>query len=184
VITFRLARGGAEESSGVGADLTTFGKVIGGGLPVGAFGGRRDIMEMYAPPDPRLVQSGTFNANPLTMAAGVAGMRLLDDAAIDRLAHFGLRFAEGLGKAVADAGVTAVVTGMGSLWTVHFTGTDVVDYRTKATANPESQQRFHLALLAEGIFSAPRGMFALSTAMTAGDVDDALAAIGRALSSM
>ena len=184
VITFRLARGGAEEWSGVGADLTTFGKVIGGGLPVGAFGGRRDIMEMYAPPDPRLVQSGTFNANPLTMAAGVAGMRLLDDAAIDRLAHFGLRFAEGLGKAVADAGVTAVVTGMGSLWTVHFTGTDVVDYRTKATANPESQQRFHLALLAEGIFSAPRGMFALSTAMTAGDVDDALAAIGRALSSM
>src|SRR5690606_41859224 len=75
--TFRLATGGAEEWSGVRADLVTFGKIIGGGLPVGAFGGRADLMDMYAPPQPRLVQSGTFNANPVTMAAGLAAMRLL-----------------------------------------------------------------------------------------------------------
>ncbi|MDX1447454.1 MAG: aspartate aminotransferase family protein, partial [Acidimicrobiia bacterium] len=121
VISFRLAFGGAEDWTGVRADLTTFGKIIGGGLPVGAFGGRADIMEMYAPPNPTLVQSGTFNANPLTMAAGTAGMRLLDRDAIDRLAALGRRFADGLEKAVADSGIPATLTGSGSLWTLHFT---------------------------------------------------------------
>ncbi|MEX0757657.1 MAG: aspartate aminotransferase family protein, partial [Acidimicrobiia bacterium] len=115
VITFRLAVGGAEEWSDVRPDLVTFGKVIGGGLPVGAFGGRSDIMDLYAPPEPTLVQSGTFNANPLTMAAGVAAMRLLDADAIDRLALLGARFAEGLEKLIVDNSVPAVVTGMGSL---------------------------------------------------------------------
>lgn len=184
VVTFRLARGGAEEWTGVRADLTTFGKVLGGGLPVGAFGGRGDIMDLYAPPDPTLVQSGTFNANPLTMAAGLAAMRLLDETAIDHLALLGARFAEGLEKAVADTGVTARVTGRGSLWTLHFTSADVVDYRSKTTADPDVQRRFHLALLAEGVFSAPRGMFALSTVMTDALVDDALERIRRALSAL
>jgi glutamate-1-semialdehyde 2,1-aminomutase len=184
VITFRLAEGGAEEWSEVRPDLATFGKVIGGGLAVGAFGGRSEIMDMYAPPDPTLVQSGTFNANPLTMAAGVAGMRLLDGAAIHRLAVLGVRFAEGLEKAVADAGIAGVVTGMGSLWTLHFTAGPVVDYRSKAAADSDLQRRFHLALLTEGVFSAPRGMFALSTVMTEDDVDAALQGIGRALTAL
>lgn len=181
VISFRLAHGGAEEWSGTRPDLATFGKIIGGGLPVGAFGGRSAIMEMYAPPDPTLVQSGTFNANPLTMAAGAAGMRLLDREAIDRLASLGRLFAEGLGKAVADAGIEATVTGMGSLWTIHFTHGPVTDYRSKAAANAKLQPRFHLALLCAGIFSAPRGMFALSTVMTETDIDEALSGIARAL---
>lgn len=184
VITLRLAVGGAEEWTGVRPDLTTLGKVIGGGLPVGAFGGRSEVMDLYAPPAPTLVQSGTFNANPLTMAAGVAGMRLLDGAAISRLAALGERFADGLRKAVADAGVTATVTGMGSLWTLHFTDGPVVDYRSRAQADPDVQRRFHLALLVNGVFSAPRGMFALSTAMTDDDVDEALAAVGAALSML
>lgn len=184
VITFRLAAGGAEEWSDVRADLTTFGKVIGGGLPVGAFGGRADLMALYAPPDPTLVQSGTFNANPLTMAAGVAGMRLLDQAAIDHLARLGSRFAEGLERAVADAGITAAITGMGSLWTLHFTDTEVIDYRSKITADPDLQRRFHMALLVNGVFSAPRGMFALSTVMSETEVDDALERIERALKIM
>lgn len=184
VITFRLAVGGAEEWSDVRADLTTFGKVIGGGLPVGAFGGRADLMGLYAPPDPTLVQSGTFNANPLTMAAGVAGMRRLDRASIDHLALLGTRFAVGLEKVAADAGVAAVVTGMGSLWTLHFTEAEVIDYRSKITADPDLQRRFHMALLVNGVFSAPRGMFALSTVMAEGDVDDALDRIRRALNTM
>lgn len=181
VITFRLAYGGAEEWSGVRADLFTFGKIIGGGLPVGAFGGRSEIMDLYAPPDPTLVQSGTFNANPLTMAAGVAGMRLLDRDAIARLDVLGRSFADGLAKAVADAGVEATITGMGSLWTLHFTCGPVTDYRSKAAGDVQMQRRFHLNLLCEGIFSAPRGMFALSTVMTEGDVDTAIDGIGRAL---
>ena len=184
VVTFRLASGGAEEWSGVRSDLTTYGKVIGGGLPVGAFAGKAEIMDLYAPPDPTLVQSGTFNANPMTMAAGLAAMRLLDSDAIDQLAQLGARFADGLEKVVADTGVTARVTGQGSLWTLHFTSAEVVDYRSKATADPAMQRRFHLALLTEGIFSAPRGMFALSTVMTEAHVDDALGGIRRALSSM
>jgi glutamate-1-semialdehyde 2,1-aminomutase len=184
VVTFRLAAGGAEDWSGVRADLTAFGKVIGGGLPVGAFGGKAEIMNLYAPPDPTLVQSGTFNANPLTMAAGVAAMRLLDAPAIAHLASLGARFSEGLEKAVADTGVTARVTGQGSLWTLHFTAADVVDYRSKATADPAVQRRFHLALLTEGVFSAPRGMFALSTVMSESHVDDAIDRIRRALSSL
>lgn len=184
VISFRLAHGGAEEWSGVRPDLTTFGKIIGGGLPVGAFGGRAEIMDMYAPPDPTLVQSGTFNANPLTMAAGVAGMRLLDREAIDRLAASGRVFAEGLEKVVADAGIEATVTGKGSLWTLHFTPGPVTDYRSKVAADSDLQRRFHLALLCEGIFSAPRGMFALSTVMNESDIDDALVGIGRALVSL
>ena len=184
VVTFRLATGGAEEWSGVRADLTTFGKVIGGGLPVGAFGGRAAIMDLYAPPDPTLVQSGTFNANPLTMAAGLAAMGLLDAAAISHLARLGARFAEGLEKAVADSGLTARVTGQGSLWTLHFTSSEVIDYRSKATADPAVQRLFHLALLTEGVFSAPRGMFALSTVMTESHIDDAIDRIRRALSTL
>ena len=184
VVTFRLATGGAEDWGGVRADLTTFGKVIGGGLPVGAFGGKAEIMDQYAPPDPKLVQSGTFNANPLTMAAGVAAMRLLDPAAIGHLAQLGARFAEGLEKAVADTGVTARVTGQGSLWTLHFTSADVIDYRSKATADPAVQRQFHLSLLTEGIFSAPRGMFALATVMTEAHIDEAVERIGRALSAL
>ena len=184
VITLRLALGGAEEWSGVRPDLITFGKIIGGGLPVGAFGGRADIMDLYAPPDPVLVQSGTFNANPLTMAAGVAAMQLLDLSAIDRLARHGERFSDGLRKAVADAGLSATLTGMGSLWTLHFTAGPVVDYRSKASADPAAQRRFHLALLTEGVFTAPRGMFALSTVMTDDDIDEALSSIGRGLAVM
>ncbi|MEX2424666.1 MAG: aspartate aminotransferase family protein [Acidimicrobiia bacterium] len=184
VVTFRLATGGAEDWSGVRADLTTFGKVIGGGLPVGAFGGKAEIMDLYAPPDPTLVQSGTFNANPLTMAAGLAAMRLLDSAAIARLDRLGERFSEGLDKAVADTGVTARVTGRGSLWTLHFTSAEVVDYRSKATADPAVQRQFHLELLIEGVFSAPRGMFALSTVMSDSHVDAAVDRIRRALSKL
>jgi glutamate-1-semialdehyde 2,1-aminomutase len=184
VITLRLAFGGAEEWSGVRPDLMTLGKIVGGGLPVGAFGGRADIMDLYAPPDPTLVQSGTFNANPLTMAAGLAGMRLLDRSAIEALDLHGRRFEEGLRKAIADAGIEATVTGMGSLWTLHFTAGPVTDYRSKAAGDPEKQRRFHLELLVRGVFSAPRGMFALSTVMAEDEIDGASAAIGRALEAL
>jgi glutamate-1-semialdehyde 2,1-aminomutase len=184
VVTLRLATGGAEEWSGVRPDLATFGKIIGGGLPVGAFGGKAEVMALYAPPNPTLVQSGTFNANPLTMAAGLAAMRLLDQEAVDRLDALGARFSEGLRVLAADAPVPATVTGMGSLWTMHFTSGEVVDYRSKAAADPRVQRDFHLALLTEGVFSAPRGMFALSTVMSDDEIDEALAAISRALRAL
>jgi glutamate-1-semialdehyde 2,1-aminomutase len=141
-------------------------------------------MALYAPPNPTLVQSGTFNANPLTMAAGLAAMRLLDQEAVDRLDALGARFSEGLRVLAADAPVPATVTGMGSLWTMHFTSGEVVDYRSKAAADPRVQRDFHLALLTEGVFSAPRGMFALSTVMSDDEIDEALAAISRALRAL
>ncbi len=184
VITFRLDEGGAQRLYGVQPDLTALGKVIGGGLPVGAFGGRADIMEMYAPPEPTLVQSGTFNANPLTMAAGLAAMRLLDHGAIGRINRLGRRLADGLEKALADTGVGGCVTGEGSLWTVHFTTEPVRDYRSKAAADPGLQRSFHLGLLNRGIFSAPRGMFVVSTAMSEPDVDECVDAVRGALGDL
>jgi len=177
VITLRLAEGGAQELYGVRPDLTTFGKVIGGGLPVGAFGGRSDIMELYAPPEPTLVQSGTFNANPLTMAAGLAAMRLLDADAIAMINRLGRRLADGLEKALADAGMAGQVTGEGSLRTIHFTSEPVRDYRSKATADPAVQKAFHLGLLNRGIFTAPRGMFVVSTAMGESEMDECVEAV-------
>src|SRR5690606_41941653 len=104
--------------------------------------------------------------------------------AVQHLAALGARCAEGLAKSIADAGMPGVVTGMGSLWTLHFTAREVTDYRTKASADPDLQRRFHIALLTEGIFSAPRGMFALSTVMNTDDIDDAVSRVGRALATM
>lgn len=184
VITFRLATGGLQSAHGVTPDLTTFGKIIGGGLPVGAFGGSAEIMSLFAPPDNVLVQSGTFNANAVTMAAGLEAMRLLDAAAIDRIDRLGDRLAAGLADTLADAGVDATVTGVGSIRSVHLTPGPVVDYRSKAAADAAPLRMLHLALLNEGVFVAPRGMFVTSTAMDEGTVDACVAGFGRALAAV
>lgn len=184
VITFRLHEGGYQTWASVRPDLTTFGKVIGGGLPVGAFGGRADVMALFAPPQPRMVQSGTFNANPLTMAAGLAAVRALDQAAIDSIDRLAERLASGLRDAAADGGIALQVTGVGSILTTHWTTTRVRDYRSGATSRDDVQALMHLALLNEGVFTAPRGLWATNTAMTEADVDHAVAAFAAALTAV
>jgi glutamate-1-semialdehyde 2,1-aminomutase len=172
VITFRLATGGAQALAGVEPDLTTFGKLIGGGFPVGALGGRADVLGVTDPAQGRLPLSGTFNANPVTMAAGAAAVRELTGdriAAIDRWCG---RLADGLTKAAADEGVPFRCRGAGSLVNVFLSAEapDVVAERTDGAL----MASFHLACLNHGLFVSPRGLLATSTALSDELIDSAV----------
>lgn len=180
VITFRLSPGGAQGLWGGDPDLTTLGKIIGGGFPVGAVGGRAEVMRVFDPSGgrPPVPHGGTFSANPVTMAAGVASMRLLDAPAFDALDRRGEAVRAGVREALAAAGVEGAVVGAGSLLRVHFTAADVTDYRS-AYAEGVSARRlaaFYLGLLNRGVLAAPTGLMALSTAMTDDDVAEIVAA--------
>src|SRR5207237_102290 len=130
VISLRVAPGGAQERYGVTPDLTTMGKIIGGGLPVAAFGGRADVMALLDPRrDGFLAQGGTYNGNPLGMAAGLAALDQLTPSVYEDLAARGERLRSGLGRAFARHDVAVDVTGDASLFCVHFTGRPVTDYR-------------------------------------------------------
>jgi glutamate-1-semialdehyde 2,1-aminomutase len=183
VITLRLAFGGFQEVLGVGPDLTTMGKIIGGGLPVGAFGGRSDVMAIFDPGAPHhLHHSGTFNGNLMTMAAGCVTLDLLTRGEIARINALGERLAEGLRRLLAGRpDLRGVVNACGSLVHVNF-GTEG-ELRTYSDLNLNSPvaARFHLAALDEGLYFAPRGFMNTSTAMDEQVVDDALQACSRAI---
>jgi glutamate-1-semialdehyde 2,1-aminomutase len=185
VIAFRLGYHGAQGRYNVRPDLTVLGKIIGGGFPVGAFGGRADIMRLYDPGRPgAMVQSGTFNANPVTVAAGIAGLELLSEAEIERINRLGDQLRAGLQRLFDDAGVAARVTGVGSLLTVLFTDREIVNYRDTAAADRDLIEAFHLAWLNRRLFSATRGMMALSLAMGPGEVAEALDATKSVLEAL
>jgi len=165
VITgFRLARGGAAERFGVTPDLWCFGKVIGGGLPVGAFGGRWDVMEHLAPLG-GVYQGGTLSGNPLAMAAGRTTLELLDDGAFDRLTATVTRLADGLAGAFASAGLASTLPRVGSLLGLYF-GDDLVapptdfDEAKMLADNGRYPKVFH-ALLERGVALAPGAYEAL-----------------------
>jgi glutamate-1-semialdehyde 2,1-aminomutase len=185
VISLRLARGGAQDLYGVTPDLTAMGKIIGGGFPVGAFGGRREVMERYSPLAERpLTHSGTFNANPITMAAGVAAMKELDADAIGYLNRLGERFAAGVRRIAAERGVPLVTTGAGSLRNLHVAERAPRTAAEAARTDRQILPLLHLALLLDGILIAARGMVAFSTVTTERDVDRLLAAMDGALRSL
>ena len=167
VITARLHTGGRQTQLGLAPDLTTLGKVIGGGLPVGAVGGRAEVMEVFDPRRDRFVEHhGTFNGNGLAMAAGCASLDALPQGEIDRIDALGARLAGGLSKALADAGLPGHVAQVGSLLHVHL---------------PERERRtLHAATLAEGLYMAPRGQLSISTPMDDAVVDAGVAAFARA----
>ncbi|HAS11279.1 MAG TPA: glutamate-1-semialdehyde-2,1-aminomutase [Acidimicrobiaceae bacterium] len=155
VITgFRVARGGAQELYGVDADLTCFGKVIGGGLNIGAFGGRAEIMDSMAPDGP-VFQAGTLSGNPLATAAGRAALDLLDDAAYDRLRTGASRLADGLAKAFADAGIDVVIPRVSSLVGLHLGDTAPRTYDDAKTTDVDRYRRFFHAMLRRGVAMAP-----------------------------
>lgn len=181
IISFRLAYGGAQEMYSVQPDLTTLGKVVGGGLPVGAFGGRADVMALFDPRCSQLSHSGTFNGNALTMAAGVASLRLLTRDEIARLNKLGDLLREQLRKSFSDLGFRGQVTGTGSLAAWHFTNSDVVNYRNVASAARYLHHPVHLSLLNKGIFTMPRGSVCLSTPMLAQEIDEFNGAFQEAL---
>lgn len=183
VITFRLAPGGMQSLVGVTPDMTTFGKIIGGGLAVGAFGGRADIMAVYDPRGgkPKVSHGGTFNANPVTMAAGLATLHALTPDVYARLDALGKRLRQKVGKLFRARGVKARVTGEGSLFCLHWTPKRVVDYRSSRPTDPQQPLRTYLGLLNEGILLSQRGMGAVSAAMGEAEIDRFVDALGHVL---
>ncbi len=163
----RLSKGGGQEFFGVTPDLSAFGKIVGGGFPVGAFGGPDEIMELFSPEREGFIpHSGTFNGNAITMVAGIAAMKLLTQAAIDKINSLGTQLKNKIEKIFEEERIIGQVTGAGSLYNVHFTSEEVVDYRSAETSDKEARKYLHISLLNKGIFIAPRGFFNLSTPLT------------------
>jgi glutamate-1-semialdehyde 2,1-aminomutase len=151
---FRAAAGGAQQIFGIRPDLTCLGKIIGGGLPVGAYGGRRDLMELVAPAGP-VYQAGTLSGNPLAMAAGSWCLEALSARLYKHLAKLGGKLAAGLAAAARDAGVPLQVNAFGSLLTPFFTDQPVRDYQSALTSNTERYGTFFRAMLARGVYPPP-----------------------------
>jgi len=180
VITgFRLGAAGAQGYYGITPDLTTFGKIIGGGMPVGAYGGRRDIMEKIAPLGP-VYQAGTLSGNPVAMAAGLAQLRVLNDTPdlfYSALNAKGDDFFTALDAALTDAGITHQCNHIGSLGCVFFTGESVHDYASAQTSDTSLYTRYFRHMLDGGIYLAPsqfEAMF-LSAAHTEEDLERTIA---------
>ena len=152
---FRLARGGAQELYSVSPDITTLGKIIGGGLPVGAYGASREIMNAVAPAGP-VYQAGTLSGNPLAMTAGLATLRRLRDASLyERLERAGQILCEGMAGAARDAGFKTVTNRVGSMFTMFFTDEPVTDWTSAARSDRERFGKFFHAMLDEGVYLAP-----------------------------
>jgi len=152
---FRVARGGAAERLGVRPDLVTLGKVIGGGLPVGAYGGRRDLMQQVSPAGP-VYQAGTLSGNPLAMAAGTATLDILAEAdTYDRLEKTSADLASGLADVAQAAGVPVQVQRVGSMLSVFFAEAPVVDYASAKRSDTGRFGRFHGGMLARGVYLPP-----------------------------
>lgn len=175
VISFRLGYHGAQGVFGIRPDLTSLGKIIGGGFPVGAVGGRAEVMAVFDPRGgkPRVPHGGTFNANPVTMAAGLAAMQLMDEKAFDRLDEVGGKLRSGVQACLERAGVPGAVTGMGSLFRLHPAERAFVDYRSAVPSDADRARldRLHRDLIDHGILLAPTGLGCLSTAVGEAEIE-------------
>jgi glutamate-1-semialdehyde 2,1-aminomutase len=178
---FRASRGGAQQLLGVRPDLTCLGKIIGGGLPVGAYGGREDLMRKVAPDGP-VYQAGTLSGNPLAMTAGLWALSQLGDKLYAKLEKLGALLAEGLSDAAHRAAVEVSINRVGSLLTVFFTDRPVLDYDDATSSDTAAYGRFFQAMLAEDIYLPPSQYEAwfLSGAHSTGDIDDTIRAARKA----
>jgi glutamate-1-semialdehyde 2,1-aminomutase len=186
VMSLRVAYGGAEEHYGITPDLTCLGKLIGGGLPLGAFGGREQIMALFDPSHgpPAIPHPGSHNANPVSLAAGLATMKLLTRDAIGRLNANGQRLRVALKRAFDEAGVPAAITGLGSLFGIHLTDRQVRTVRDAASGDADLRHRIFLGLYNEGVLLDPRGVGTLSTAIGEPEIEQFLGAIRTVLSRL
>ena len=185
VITLRLSQGGYQKIAGVTPDLTAMGKIIGGGFPVGAFGGKREIKQMFDPRDKnRILHSGTFNGNNATMAAGLASLRLLDQPAIDRINALGQALARGFDDAFQEAGIAGQTTSYGSLVQVHWQRGEISNMQDVARGHKQAGDLpylLHLELANRGVFCAVRGEFNTSTVLSQEDVNYAVTVFNETL---
>ena len=179
---FRVGKGGAQAHYGVRPDLTCLGKIIGGGLPVGAYGGRVELMQQVAPAGP-VYQAGTLSGNPLAMTAGLWALRRLSAPLYRRLASLATRLGKGLSDAAREAGVPIQVNGLGSVLTPFFVDAPVTDYDSATKADTAAYARFFQGMLQRGVYPPPsqfEGWF-LSDAHTTADVDRTIRAARGAL---
>jgi glutamate-1-semialdehyde 2,1-aminomutase len=186
VISFRLSTGGAQQIFDVQPDLTALGKTIGGGLPVGAFGGREDVMAVYSPRHKRPAHhAGTFVATPIAVAAGIAGLKEMTPEAIEKINDLGWSMREKLQAVLNDLKINIQIKGYGSLQQLHFTAEPVFDAQTAFFTQERNILRlFHLSLMNKGIFIPNRGFFAISTPMTEAETDKAVEATAEVLSEL
>lgn len=183
---FRVARGGAQELYGVTPDITCLGKIIGGGLPVGAYGGSRDLMRHIAPDGP-IYQAGTLSGNPLAMTAGLVTLRRLKDKTIyETLEQRSSRLCEGMSKAASDAGIETMSNRVGSMWTSFFTDQPVTNWTTANTSDREKYGKFFHAMLEQGVYLAPSQFEAAFVSIRHTDevIDQTIEAAGKAFKSL
>jgi len=187
VITgFRISYGGAQAEFGVFPDITVLGKIIGGGFPVGAYGGRREIMEMVAPSGP-VYQAGTLSGNPVAMAAGLATLQeLIKPGVYENLNTLSARLEKGLKNAAKEAGIHLTVNRAASMLTCFFTPGPVIDYQSAKQANTDLYARFFWAMLERGVYLPPSQFEAVfvSTAHTESDIDATVEAAREAFATV
>jgi len=185
IITFRLGYNGAQGRFNVDPDLTALGKVIGGGFPIGAIGGRKEVMSVFDPTlgPPAVPHGGTFSANPMSMTAGIAALEDLTPASFEYLERLGEQFDAGVNDCFRRNGVAGQVTGLGSLRRIHMSDAQLTDFRSTFAAGDGPKRVAALAkgLFDEGVIIAGNGLMAFSTAMTATDIDEIVAAFDRVL---
>ena len=184
---FRLAKGGVQELYNINADIICFGKVIGGGLPVGAFAARNEIMAHLAPLG-SVYQAGTLSGNPLAMAAGLAMLETIESDAelFKRLGDKTEYLHKGCAEVLGKAGITHTINREGSMMSIHFSDEPVVDFLTAAKANNSNFKTFFHGMLAEGIYLPPSAFesWFLNDALSYEDLDETIAAVGKITGSL
>lgn len=177
---FRLAKGGVQELKQINADIVCFGKVVGGGLPVGAFAARNEIMNQLAPLGP-VYQAGTLSGNPLAMAAGLAMLKAVneDDGLMHRLEEKTKHLHKGIAEALNQNNIVHTINRMGSMISVHFAKDPVIDFESAAKGNNETFKKFFHGMLDKGIYIAPSAFetWFITDALTYKDLDETIAAV-------
>ena len=183
---FRVSLGGVQERFGITPDLSCFGKIIGGGLPVGAFGGRAEVMDVLAPDGP-VYQAGTLSGNPLAMAAGLATLEELKTGAVhEQLETIGTRLETGLNAAAEKAGIPVITQRVGSMSCLFFAEQPVHNLAEAMKADRERFKKYFHGMLAEGVYLAPSAFEAafLSAAHTEADIDSTIAAAEKVMATL
>ena len=184
---FRLAKGGAQELLGIKADIVTFGKVLGGGLPVGAFAAKNDIMKYLAPEGP-VYQAGTLSGNPLAMSAGLAMLQELNDneQVFIRLATKTARLHEGLASILKDSKIPYQINRLGSMISLHFTENEVIDFETATSGNNKRFNKYFHGMLNEGIYLPPSAFesYFLNDALSIEDIDFTINAFKKVINTL